>query len=246
MAFAAHLRDPEGAPAPAKIEDRRLQIYRDLFLGNVSSLLASSFPVLRRHYSELGWKALARRFLVEHRSQTPLFLEVPQEFIAFLQDADLGADDPPYMIELAHYEWAELALSVAEEEIDWSGVDREADMMQAPVVLSPLAWNLSYQFPVHRIGPDYRPDSPPAAPTHLIVYRDPEDKVGFIEANPVTARLLARIAEEPDNTGLEHCLAIAGELQHPNPDVVVAGGNDTLKQLRAHSIVLGARKKEVS
>lgn len=246
MAFAAHLRDPEGVAAPADIEDRRLQIYRDLFLGNISSLLASSFPVLRRHYTETEWKSLARRFLIEHRSRTPLFMEVPQEFIAFLQKGALGTDDPPYMLELAHYEWAELALFVAEQQIDWSEVDRDGDLMEAPVVLSPLAWNLSYRYPVHRIGPDYQPKTPPAAPTHLIVYRSPEDKVGFIEANPVTARLLARIQEEPDETGLEHCLAITAELEHPNTDVVVAGGKDALEQLKTLTIVLGARKKEAS
>ncbi len=32
--FAAHLRDPATAPAPEGIEDRRLQVYRELFFDN--------------------------------------------------------------------------------------------------------------------------------------------------------------------------------------------------------------------
>lgn len=246
MAFAAHLRDPEGTPPPADIEDRRLQIYRDLFLGNVSSLLASSFPVLRQHYTEAGWKGLARRFLIQHRSQTPLFLEVPQEFIAFLEQGGADADDPPYVIELAHYEWVELALSVAEEDIDWSVVDQDSSPLDGAIALSPLAWALSYHYPVHRISAKFRPETQPAAPTHLIVYRNAEDQVGFIEANPVTARLLDRIKQSPNDTGRDHCLAIAAELNHPNPDTVVSGGADTLQQLKSMGIVLGVYKKEAS
>ena len=47
-AFAAHIRDPDGAPAPEGIEDRRIAIYRDLFFNNVSQLLSNTFPVLRK------------------------------------------------------------------------------------------------------------------------------------------------------------------------------------------------------
>ncbi|HKX55116.1 MAG TPA: putative DNA-binding domain-containing protein, partial [Xanthomonadales bacterium] len=35
MAFAAHIRNPAVAPAPADVEDRRMQIYRDLFFNNI-------------------------------------------------------------------------------------------------------------------------------------------------------------------------------------------------------------------
>jgi hypothetical protein len=34
-AFAAHLRDPDNNPAPAGIEDRRLENYRGLFYRNI-------------------------------------------------------------------------------------------------------------------------------------------------------------------------------------------------------------------
>ena len=53
-AFAAHLRDPAAHPAPAGIEDRRLQIYRELFYNNVEGLLASNFPVIRRVLGDAG------------------------------------------------------------------------------------------------------------------------------------------------------------------------------------------------
>ena len=46
LEFAAHLRAPDRNPAPRNIEDRRMQIYRDLFINNVTNFLGNSFPVL--------------------------------------------------------------------------------------------------------------------------------------------------------------------------------------------------------
>ena len=190
-AFAAHLRDPSQHPAPAEIEDRRMQIYRRLFIGNVTSLLAATFPITRKLYSTDAWRRLIRSFYSTHRSRTPLFLEVPQEFLAYLQDEHTPSeDDPPFLLELAHYEWVELALSIADDEIDWSKIDPRGDLLDGVPVKSPYVRALAYNYPVHRVRPDFRPDAPGSEPTRLIVYRNREDHVGFIEINLVTARLL--------------------------------------------------------
>ena len=71
------------------------------------------------------------------------------------------------------------------------------DVLSAVPMLSPLAWLLSYQYPVHRIGPSFRP-AIAGPPTYLLVYRDRQEKVRFMELNAVSARLveLAR-----DNAG---------------------------------------------
>ena len=52
---------------------------------------------------------MVRDFMRRHRSTTPLFTEVGQEFLAYLQD-ERGpqAGDWPFMLELAHYEYVEL------------------------------------------------------------------------------------------------------------------------------------------
>ena len=96
-AFAAHLRDPENHPAPADVEDRRMQIYRQLFFNNINTLLSSNFPVLRRLYEGKVWKQLVRDFCIEHRSHTPLFPELPKEFLRYLQEGRQDrAGDPPF------------------------------------------------------------------------------------------------------------------------------------------------------
>jgi uncharacterized protein len=242
LAFAAHIRDPGHAPPPAGIEDRRLAIYRDLFFNNVRDLLGRSFPVLRLVLGNAGWDLMIRDWLVRHRARTPLFLELPQEFLAYLAEERKDAPgDPPFLAELAHYEWVELALSIDEREADLPGLIADGDLLAGRPVLSPLAWPLAYAWPVHLISPDFQPQDAPPEPTRLVVYRDRRDRVGFLEINPVTARLLELLdADAPaQQTGHECLLQIAAELGHPDPGVVVTGGAEILAELRARDVVLG-------
>lgn len=43
LCMSRFIRDPHANPAPPGIEARRLAVYRQLFLGNMRSLLAGSF-----------------------------------------------------------------------------------------------------------------------------------------------------------------------------------------------------------
>lgn len=240
--FAAHIRDPEHAPAPAGIEDRRMQIYRELFYNNLRDLLGRSFPVLRKILGETAWNEIVRDWLRRHRAQTPLFLELPQEFLAYLQDERQPTPgDPPFMLELAHYEWVELALGIDEREIDDAALDASGDLLEGCPVVSPLAASLAYTWPVHRIAPAYQPAEPPAEPTRLLVYRDRKDEVGFIEINAVTARLLELLDVPPDarRSGRACLLQIAAELAHPDPEAVLSGGLEILSGLQARDVIIG-------
>ena len=242
-AFVAHIRDPGANPGPADVEDRRMAIYRELFYNKVESLLSGNFPVLRRLLADDDWHALVRDFYARHRCETPLFLELAQEFLDYLgNERATGPGDPPFLLELAHYEWVELALAVSDADADPAAADPNGDLMSGMPIVSPLAWNLSYRFPVHRISPAFRPDEPGPEPTHLVVFRDRQDRVGFLEINAVTQRLLQLLQENPSWTGLEVVRRIATELQHPDADLVMEMGARLLDDLRARHILLGARR----
>ena len=241
--FAAHIRDPEHHPAPRDVEDRRMAIYRELFYNNVESFLSNTFPVLRKIYDDKSWHAMVRDYFSSHRSRTPLFLEIPREFLNWLRDERTPRkDDLPFLYELAHYEWAELAISIATDVLDDDNIDKSGDLLGGIPVLSPLAWHLAYQYPVHRIGPDFLPGVADRASTFLVIYRDAEDKVGFMEINPVTKRLLELLETSGTASGRELLLQIAAEMSHPQPEVVVNGGVEILANLRKKSIVAGTRR----
>ena len=240
--FAAHLRDPAQHPAPAGIEDRRLQVYRELFFNNVAGLLAGTFPVLHALLGADRWERLARDFYREHRCHTPLFLEVPREFLEYL-DCERGvrAEDPPFLGELAHYEWVELALAIDEQDLAAVAADPAGDLLAGVPVVSPLAWPLAYRFPVHRLGPEFQPAEPPPEPSFYIARRDRDGHVGFLQANAVMLRLVERLQQHPDLTGAAQLDALAGELPQLGRDAVLHGGTAALRELCAAEVVLGTR-----
>ncbi|MCG2633698.1 MAG: putative DNA-binding domain-containing protein [Gammaproteobacteria bacterium] len=240
--FAAHVRDPESHPAPADVEPRRMAIYRTLFYNNVEGLLASNFPVLRAVTPDERWHALVRAFYRGHRCETPYFPRIAEEFLNYLENerAELPGD-PPFMRELAHYEWVELALLIADDPESDPLLDPNADLLQHPPVLSPLAWRLAYRYPVHQIRADQLLDSEPIQVTTLAAYRNRQDKVGFLETSPVVDRLLVLVGEQPSLNGQQLLEQIAAELNHPEVGQFVIAGAAALQRLLDLEIVLGGR-----
>lgn len=239
-AFAAHIREPNLHPAPADIEDRRMKIYRELFYKNIEGFISSAFPVLRKLYSDTDWHQMIRDFIHRHQSQTPYFLEISEEFLAYLDsERELQSCDPVFALQLARYEWAELALFVAEQDVPDDNVLSEHSLVDHIPVLSPLAWSMVFNYPVHQIGAGFQPEQPSEQPVCLVVYRNRQDKVAFLEANPVTARLLELCEGNSDRLGKDLLLQVAHELQHPDPSLVVNAGADILAQLRQLDIIYG-------
>lgn len=239
LALAHYLRAPEGVPAPPQLESRRLKIYSELLYNNLEGFIASGFPVLRSLYGERDWHALIGDFFARHRCHTPYFLKISEEFLAYL-DEERGAQagDPPFLAELAHYEWVELALSVSDEVLEGE-VDADGDLLDGVPLLSPQAWPLAYRYPVHRLGPDFQATEPPEAPTFLCVYRDAEDQVKFMAVNPLTARLLELIQDKRGLSGRAVLRQVAGEMGLAFDQSLELAGHRTLQGLRERGILAG-------
>lgn len=238
--FAAHIRNPEENPCPKGIEPHRMKIYSDLFYNNVEDFIANAYPVLRQILSDNHWHTMIRDYFANHLAHTPLFPEMPREFLKYLQnERQFHPDDPPFLQELAHYEWVELAISTLDEEIDPIIFDSESDLLAGIPIISPLAWMLSYQFPVHQISPTFQPQNPNTPPIHLIVYRDNDCDVRFMEINAVTARLMALLTNNTGHTGKQLLQQIITELNHPDSNEAMQGGIEILDNLKKHQIILG-------
>lgn len=240
--FAAHLRDPKRNKAPAGIEPRRMKIYTELFYNNVEGFLSTAFPVLRAITPDARWHALARDFFSRHESHEPLFHRIAAEFLKYLErERGTVRGDWPFLRELAHYEWVELALSVLDTRLTPALADPNGDLLERTPVLSPLAWSLAYTFPVHKIGPAFLPKKPDAQPAYLVVYRNRQDQVKFMEINAVTARLLELLQQRPAS-GRKLLGRLARELKHPQPQAVIEQGAAILAGLRERDIILGTRR----
>jgi hypothetical protein len=240
-ALAAWIRDPAAAPPPAGIEPRRLRVYAGLVFNNVSNLLGSTFPVISAVLGEDGWQALIRGFLREHPSRTPVFSELARELLRYLDTrADSGRTDPPWLRELAHYEWVELALQVSEERPADVAHDAQGDLRSGVPVLSPLAWALAYDWPVHRIAPGALPAAPDT--TLLLLHRDAAGDVSFHQLGPIAFHLLHRLGGgDGDLSGDALLRALAAEAGASDADTFVDEGLALLERYRRDGIVLGTR-----
>lgn len=235
--FAGYIRNPQENPMPADVAPERMVMYRELFFNNVDSFLSSNFPVLRTLLDDEQWYELAQDFYARHICTTPHFSQIAEEFLDFLQNERSNAGDYPFLLELAHYEWVEMALSIAQDQVQLGDQSFVDDVLNRPLRLSTLAWPLAYHYPVERISPDYLPTQAPAQPTYLIVYRDAEDNVRFMQTTALTFRLLQLMQQQPGSG--QGCLqALADETSQIDAASLLEFGRQTLQELATKGIII--------
>ena len=236
--FAAHIRNPQRNPPPRDVEPRRMRTYVRLFHRNIASFLDNGFPVAKSVLGADRWRGLVQGFFDRHASETPYFLDIGQEFMAFL-DEDTSLDVPDWLVELCHFEWVKRSLRNAGPEIPGSGIDRNGDLLSGQVVVSPLARPLCYRYRVHEIGPERIPEGAPGAPTWLIACRRRNDRVHFVASNALTHRLLEVVAA--GGSGNEALASLAAEFPRVDPGRLQREGAETLGRLRDAEVLLGVR-----
>ena len=233
-----YLRDPEHCAPPVEMDPKRAQVYRDLVFANLSTLISGTFPVLVQILGDKRWRALVRIFLRDYRAHTPKFGEIAEEFVEFLAsqpEALAEGSWPPFLVELAHYEWVEMALQQSEAEPLPPG---DADLLlDRPLQISPLAWPLAYAWPVQLVGPDYQPDEAPEQPTLLLVRRAEDWSVKFSALTPLAWRLLQRIDEFPGLDGRAQLQGLAQEAGASGSQEFFDNGLALLRQMQGEQVV---------
>lgn len=194
LRFTERVRHRAAAEAPADLPEHRVAVYERLVHNNIAGFLRGSFPVLHRVIPEQRWEQLAAEFVSGHACESPYFHEIGLQFIEWLQQGYVAApDDPAFLLELAHYEWVELALDIAEQEPP--PVPTSAIELSTPLIWSELAWPLAYQWPVQLIGKDYSQPTPPSQPTALMAWRDRVDAVRFMQLTPFAWQLACALRD---------------------------------------------------
>ena len=237
--FTRHLRDPENVPPPLSLDPQGLAVYTNGVIANMEDFMGDNFPRIKAVMAEGDWLAMVRDYYVRHKSMTPLFVELPGEFLQYLEELRDDPDDPPFLLELAHFDLLENLVGSDERRIDEDIVDRQGDFMARVPVLNPTTRLVRYEFPVHVIGADNRPSEPPGTPTFICAFRDRANRYGFIDLNAATARAVELLLTDEMRSGEQIMRTIAAELKHPDVDALVAGGRAILSRLAERDVIVG-------
>jgi len=190
---ARHEIDPADARALAESLER-LRVYRELVRGNLREALELSIP---RSIARLGplFDEYFDRFLLECGPRTHYLRDITPELLAFC--APLWRDDarvPSYLYDLALHESLHIEVSAlptlprghvsAPLALD-RGVDFGAALRR-----------VQYGYAVHEL-PEAETDRsvPDARRVALLVYRNPEHEVRYLELTPLADAIIARLLE---------------------------------------------------
>jgi hypothetical protein len=242
--FTDYLRDPENNSIPNNIEPRRMAIYDELVFNNIEGFLSNGFPVIRSLYDQQQWQQIVRKFILNHQCHSPLFSEITLEFIDYLSaNGRYLLERYPFLLELAHYEWVEVAVMYADEENNLGNtrqnlteISDQQWLSQAPIVSSVMHL-LAYEFPVHQISIDNIPLQKSATGVFLAVYRKPNDDVGFMELNALSYRLLESL--DGITSGSIIIDNLAKQMGHDNGSELYQPAIEMMRGFMQRNILLG-------
>ena len=208
--FAAHIRNPELNPIPDGIESRRMAIYTRLFYNNIESFCSMRFERTKAILGDERWHAMMRDFVHRHQSKSPYFAQISEEFIAYLAMERSEPSDPPFLLELCHYEWLPLYFDRMLGELP--RYQPCPDPLDARLKASDLSLVRRYIWSVNKIAEDFQPNEPPEKPTWALAFRNRADKVDIKHVDAFVANLV-EILRTP-MTGLEAVRAVVGDSIH--------------------------------
>jgi hypothetical protein len=235
LAFTSHLRDPKVHTKPTSVVDAQIAVYREIVFNNIFGSVSACFPVCHKIMGKRTWLKLIKEFFATHQATSPLFREIPQEFLKFLAKKE---NIPNYFQQLAHYEWVELAINMqvalTPQLSPYTDVKSEIPVLAASHKL------LEYDFPVHKISKKNIIKN--AEKTYFLVFRNSDFKVKFIEINSMTYLLLNRIMAH-NLTGEQALESLAEDMQPQRKDAIISFGLSTLEDLVKEQAIIGSRTK---
>jgi uncharacterized protein len=236
--FTAYIRNPRLNKPPKGAAIKGMRVYAEIVMNNIEASVAACFPVCKQVLGKRAWLALVRQFFSTHASNTPIFREIPEQFLNFLNTLP---SLPPYLTALAHYEWVELSVAMSQASPK-QVVDIHAHFLLDYPVLNPTALCLRYHYPVHMISPKFKPSQALDSPVHLLVFRNLEHEVKFVEINAMTAALFETLALN-QYTGQAALIALAHQMGYADHTPILNFGAQLLEDLQAQGAILGASKQ---
>lgn len=196
----------------ALIEKHTLELRNSTPPEALVEILTNAFPVLNKKLEPAHWNSIVDNFFRTHPLTTPIFHDVPQEFVEYLYH-----HAEKKWFELAHYEWVETALFF--DSTDLSQIKHEKDI---PLV-SPLAYLLHYETMDN---------------SYYIAFRNRAHEVFYLSINLFSAKFFELLKNNTTLSAEDILEKLAVETQHPNPELMKKDGFVLLQEWREKDILL--------
>ena len=175
---------------PDYLPQKNLHIYAQLIFNNINSSLKACFPICYSISKKNYWEVLVRKFMKEYKCENQMFKDIPEQFLQWLNNqthkSEIKKLIPVFFIELAHYEWIEMAISIAPDNnteykiIENLKTQNNYPWLSTNFVLSD-AWTIvDYYYDVHLINKKYQPKIKKEQANYFLIFRDKNAQVKFI------------------------------------------------------------------
>lgn len=181
QAFAGHIRAGK-AGGLWGIDAQRMAVYRRLFFNNIEGYLGEVFTDTTACVGEGRWRDIVQRFFAEAEMTTPIYRDLPGEFILWAS-TQAWPDLPPYWLEMAHFEALQMALVFAP--------DAGAQTWLQPQAVVGYSHPL-YQWEEGKVLS--------AVPCFITVYRGRDGKVRWLVLSALQARFLELAQNNPEQS----------------------------------------------
>ena len=239
-AFAAeHGVEGEDLDAIEAVGAERFLVYRSLVQNRMRNTISA---FIERTVARLGKKRLRNDFMEwmdQTAARSPYLRDVPAEFVAWAGPRWLEDDAVPnYLVDLARHELLEYdILNDHRGGESPTGLDLALDK---PLRFDGAARLMTYAYAVHKLSAEVDDTDPPEeTPSRLLVYRDPDSKVRYLELTPLAYAVLVQLIEhhKPVADGLRAACESLGE---PLDDDRLAIAATLLSDLAERGVLLGA------
>ena len=231
--FTAYIRNPTQNKKPPQVKASRLAVYKKAVFNNIVGSVSICFPVCQALIGKRKWQRLMREFVANYAAGSPIFREIPEQFLSFLEPLE---NVPTYFKQLAHYEWVELAITMQQTET--IAKSEKTNLLHEKPMLAAAHMLLEYDYPVHQLSAKFKQKH--LQKTTLLVFRNAIFEVKFIELNPITYRLL-QIINQQELTGEQALTKLANEIEHPSVNTIIQFGMDILTNLESQQAIIGSR-----
>lgn len=244
--LAAFLREvgvaDEDLASMMSVGAERMLVYRSLVHNRIRHAIRDFLP---RTLARRGRKAFAGDLVafMEARAARSFYLrDVPGEFVDWVGPRwTADPEAPAYLLDLARHEL--LAIDVRNDPRGGEPATGLPLALDRPLRFDTSARRIDYAHAVHLLS-DSKDDrsAPPSEPTRLLVYRDENHKVRYLELTPYAAAVLDElmVGNASVQGGLQRACASLG---HPLDDDKLATAAQLLADLADRGVMLGAEPK---